>query len=308
MSVKSEPPHNDPIPYGGEDNMDDEQAKQRSPVVLSKKSLATAEGVALLELLERIMADGRLADQEITELAAWLEQTALTSTLPGIHFLREEVVGILADGAVSEAESRLLRNAILRVLPITERERVKAKAADATAREREERTAAANRATLKQLEFIRDLGGTCADNVTKQEASEIIDRLLTSRPTARQRMVLRFWNRLDLLTDGVEGVSAWMDRWYAEDPHRLEAWTLWKRESGDNEGRSPSSIDSVPLGAGQEYLVRVKARMQGHRRAQTDTGGNSQVVHTRHGGYLGQIIIACLSLLAIALVILWLRQ
>ena len=59
------------------------------PVALSKKSLATPEGIALIELLERIMADGRLADQEITELAAWLEQTASTSTLPGIHFLRE---------------------------------------------------------------------------------------------------------------------------------------------------------------------------------------------------------------------------
>jgi len=272
--------------------MDDEQAKRRSPVALSEKSLATAEGIALLKLLERIMADGRLADQEITELAAWLEQTASTSTLPGIHFLREEVVGILADGAVSEAESRLLRNAILRVLPITERERVKAKIADATARERnqerDERAAAANRVTLKQLEFIHDLGGTCADNVTKQQASEIIDWLLASRPTVRQRMVLRFWNRLDLLTTGVEGVSAWMDQWYEGDPHRLEAWELWKQESGDNGGRSPASIDSVPVGAGQEYLVRVKA--------------------TRRGWSLGQIVIACLILLATALVILWLRQ
>ena len=43
--------------------MDDEQAKRRSPVALSEKSLATAEGIALLKLLERIMADGRLADQ-----------------------------------------------------------------------------------------------------------------------------------------------------------------------------------------------------------------------------------------------------
>lgn len=261
--------------------MADEQAQRSSPVVLSKKNLATAEGIALLNLLERIMADGRLTDEEIKELAAWLEQTASTSTLPGIHFLREEVVGILADGSVSEAESRLLRNAILRVLPITERERAKAKVADATAQEREERAATWNRVTLKQLEYIRDLGGTCADSVTKQQASEIIDRLLTSRPTARQRMVLRFWNRLDLLTTGVEGVSAWMDRWYAEDPHRLEAWTLWKRESGDSGDRSPASIDSVPLGAGQEYLVRVKA--------------------TRRGWSLGQIVIACLILLALIL-------
>jgi hypothetical protein len=35
----------------------------RSPVALSKKSLATAEGAALLTRLEQIMADGCLADK-----------------------------------------------------------------------------------------------------------------------------------------------------------------------------------------------------------------------------------------------------
>ena len=260
-----------------------EQVKPRSTVALSNKSLATTDGIALLTLLERIMSDGSLAHQEITELAAWLEQTASTATLPGIHFLREEVAGVLADGAVSDAESRLLIKAILRVLPITERERVKAKVAETTAKER---AAAANLVTRKQLEFIRDLGGTCAEDVTKWQASEMIDQLVATRPTVRQRMVLRFWNRLDLSTDGVEGVSEWMDQWYEEDPRRLEAWELWKREAGDDGGRAPTSIDSVPLGAGQEYLARVKGARRGWSR--------------------GKIIIACLILLVI-LVILLLR-
>ena len=270
--------------------------------------------MALLELLERIVADGSLADQEITELAAWLEQTAPTSTIPGIHFLREEIAGILVDGSVTEAERRLLRNAILRVLPVTERERAKSRIADATARKREdakaremEELAAANLATLKQLEFIRDLGGACPDNATKREASEMIDRLLTCRPTVRQRMVLRFWNRLDLMSAGVDGVSTWMDRWYAEDPNRLDAWTLWKRESEDDGGRLPGSIDRVPLGAGQKYLARVKAGAPDARSAQTDQGEAPQHVRSRPSGCLGQIIIACLSMVAIAFAILWRR-
>jgi hypothetical protein len=33
--------------------MDDEQATRRAPVALSNKSLATAEGIALLKVLER---------------------------------------------------------------------------------------------------------------------------------------------------------------------------------------------------------------------------------------------------------------
>jgi hypothetical protein len=178
------------------------------------------------------------------------------------------------------------------VLPITERERAKAKVAEATAREREEeradRAAAAKLVTPKQLEFIHELGGTCAENVTKWQASEIIDQLLAARPTVRQRMVLRFWNRLDLSTAGVEGVSAWMDRWYEDDPRRLEAWELWKRESGDDGGRSLASVDSVPLGAGQEYLVRVTA--------------------TRRGWSFGRIIKIALISLGTALAILWLRR
>lgn len=268
--------------------MDNDQVKPRSPVALSKKSMATADGTALLTLLERIMADGRLASQEITELSAWLETTASTATLPGIHFLREEVTGVLADGAVSEAESRLLIKSILRVLPVTERERAKAKVAEATARERAAAATAANLVTQKQLAYIRDLGGTCPENATKWQASEIIDQLVTSRPTARQQMVLRFWNRLDLSTEGVEGVSEWMDQWYDEDPRRLEAWELWKQESRDDGSRSFTGIDRVPLGAGPKYLARVNA--------------------TQGGWSKGKLITACFILLVIALAILWLRQ
>ena len=219
--------------------MADEHPKRHTRVGLTEASLSTTAGMALLELLEQIVADGSLADQEVADLAAWLERAAVTSTIPGIHFLREEIAGILADGSVTDAERRLLRNAILRVLPVTERERAKARIADATAREREaaqarwvEELAAADRATARQLSYIRDLGGACPENATIQEASAIIERLLAG-PTVRQRMVLRFWNQLDLMSAGAADVSAWMDTWYAEDPHRLDAWTLWKRESGD---------------------------------------------------------------------------
>lgn len=245
--------------------MADEQSKRRSPVGLTKESLSTIAGTALLELLGQIVADGSLTDDEIRELAAWLEHAAPTSTIPGIHFLREEITGIMVDRAVTDAERKLLRNAILRVLPLTERERAKARIADATVREREaakarrtEELAAEDLATSRQLAYIRDLGGACPDNATKREGSAIIERLLAG-PTVRQRMVLRFWNQFDLMSAGASDVSAWMDNWYAEDPHRLDAWTLWKRESGDNGGRSPGSIDRVPLGAGQEYLARVTA-------------------------------------------------
>ena len=225
--------------------MADEQPKRRVPVKLSADHLSSDIGVALLDLLDRVVADGTLSNQEIADLSAWLGEAAQNSTIPGIHFLREEVAGILADGSVSDAERNLLQNAILRVMPITERDRAKARIADARSRQRETNRqrrlaefADADRITDRQLEYICALGGTCSSNATKAEASTIITELLEHAPSARQRMVLRFWNRLDLMGAGVAGVTAWMDQWYAEDPNRLAAWTLWKQEAGDAGGRT----------------------------------------------------------------------
>ena len=258
-------------------------------------------------MLERVVADGSLADQEIRDLGGWLDRAASTSTIPGIHFLREEVGGILADGSVTDGERTLLRNAILRVLPITERERAKARITDARTRERAEakarESAAANVPTDRQLDFIRDLGGVCPDAATRQEASEIIERLLASCPTVRQRMVLRFWNRLDLMSAGVEGVSAWMDQWYAEDPNRLDAWTLWKRESRDEGSRSPEAIERVPLGVGQQYLARVAARAVAARPVAVDPTVAPGELRSGPSGFL--ILMACVGVIAIVIAILW---
>ena len=255
----------------------------RSPVTLTKKGLETSEGQALLELLERTMSDGRLADQEVRHLEAWLEANVSNTSLPGIHFLREEVAGVLNDGVVSDGERNLLHKAILRVLPITERERAKAKIADADAAVRVTRIAEANNATIKQRDYICDLGGVCPENATKQEASEIIDRLIASAPTMRQRMILRFWNRLDLMTAGVDGVSSWMDQWYAEDRDRVEAWELWKSESGDNGGRSVTNLETVPVGAGFDYLKRVKSGVRNTQLKQSNSASSPHSNVIKHG-------------------------
>ncbi|MCK9420624.1 MAG: hypothetical protein M0R70_14730 [Nitrospirae bacterium] len=263
------------------------KAGNRSPVTLTKKGLGTSEGQALLELLERTLSDGRLTDQEVKLLEAWLATNVSNTTLPGIHFLREEVEGILADGAVSDGEVILLQKAILRVLPITERERAKAKIADADAAASDARFAEANKATDKQIKYIRDLGGSCPVDATKIGASEIIEKLLDSRPTLRQQMVLRFWNRTDLLKAGVEGVSNWMDQWYEEDPARGLAWELWKRDAGDYGGRSPNEVPTVPLGAGFDYLKKVKNGVK---------IGLSKPGQKKSGGCLNQISVMCVIL------------
>ncbi len=224
---------------------------------LTKKDLDTLEGQALFELLERTMSDGRLTDQEVKLLEVWLKDNVF-NTIPGIQFLREEVAGVLVDGSVSDDERNLLQWAILRVLPVAERKRAKAKIADVNDAAR---IAEWNSVTIKQRDYIRALGGVCPANATKASASEIIDELLDSRritPTVRQQMVLRFWDQTNISSMGVEGVSNWMDQWYKEDPYRITAWELWKRDVGDNGSRSPDKVPTVPIGVGYEYLQKVK--------------------------------------------------
>jgi hypothetical protein len=73
-------------------------------------------------------------------------------------------------------------------------------------------------------------------------------------------MVLRFWDRPDLLDKGIDGVTAWLDEWYRLDPDHLQAWELWKIESTQSIGRAPKTVDDVPNGAGKTYLLKVKSR------------------------------------------------
>jgi hypothetical protein len=281
--------------------MAENQAAPSGRVSLTKKHLGTEEGAALLALLGRVIEDGRLSDEEVKDLAAWLEQTVPESAIPGVQFLREEIAGVLADGVITDSERRLLRNAVLRVLPPIDRERAKSRVADAVAQERQDQVAAWNSATERQRAYIRDLGGVCPDGVTKDDASELIDRLLASRPTVRQRMVLRFWDRLDLLPAGVEGVSAWMDQWYAADPDHLSAWELWKLEARDAGGRSPEAIDRVALGVGRQYLARVKAG-KADRSLSPSASQRSRPTGTNPRGCLGQVIAICILLMLVGAV------
>lgn len=234
----------------------------RSPAVtLSKKTLATSVGRELLGILQRITSDGRIAEAETRELQTWLEGSRERVDFPALSFLREEITAILADGALDEGECIRLQKAIERVLPPEERAQAAAQRAQAEEEDRkrfEAEERAANPATEKQRSYIGNLGGECPPNATKREASDVITMLLAEKPTNRQMMVLRFWNRLDLTSAGVEGVSDWLDQWYDKDENRKAAWELWKQEHHDTGGRSADVVATVPIGIGPQYLERIR--------------------------------------------------
>jgi hypothetical protein len=235
-------------------------------VKLNSEDLGTDIGAGMLKLLQSITSDGDLSKDEVRELGAWLDSAAGSTSVPGIHCLREEVSGVLADGRISATELRVVRDAIFRVLPRDARETAERRFYEARQRETiaKELERGYDRtqpqpASEAQLAFISDLGGTPPDGLNMGDASIMIGELKLHRPSVRQQMVLRFWNRLDLMTAGVEGVSEWMDRWYAEDPDHLEAWKLWKAENAGDGIRTPDFIDMVEIGCGPSYLARVKA-------------------------------------------------
>lgn len=120
-------------------------------------------------------------------------------------------------------------------------------------------------ATDRQRAFAEERGIEIADDATKGDAHELIDAWIAAnpkgdfdkeKPSPRQIMVLRFWAK-DTAGWTREGISAWMDAWYAEDGDRLAAWELFKQESGD--AGAQDSPDRVPVGAGNSYLARIKS-------------------------------------------------
>jgi hypothetical protein len=114
-------------------------------------------------------------------------------------------------------------------------------------------------ATEKQRKFIHDLGGDVPPDLTRSTASRLIQELMGHgiKPTRRQIMVLRFWNRMDLANGTKNEIAEWQESFYTENPSRKEAWELYKkRNKDDGTQRDPSW---VKIGEGENYLLEVRA-------------------------------------------------
>jgi hypothetical protein len=117
------------------------------------------------------------------------------------------------------------------------------------------------KATEKQFDFILSLGGNPPVGISQAAASKLIDTLLVEQherqarersPTPRQTMVLRFWNRTDLVNASQWEVEQWLTQFYNEDPRRKVAWETFKLENGDDGSQRDPSW--VPIGVGESYL------------------------------------------------------
>ena len=252
-------------------------------ITLTAKQLETEGGKALLNYLWWLAEDGYVSDEEIHHMGGWLAQASHIPNVTGIHYLKELVDSVLLDGIIEEGERSEIHRAILRILPKDYRAVAKQQKenldAASKARNDLERRKTEHLATEKQVSYLLSLGGQPYEGMTKRQASEAITAL-TDRdgPTVRQIMVLRFWNRLDMLSWSVDEVSSWMDDFYRQDERHLDAWELWKYENGDSGRRSQDQIERVPIGAGYAYLEKVSS------------GGSTLNVSNKATDFAGKII------------------
>lgn len=236
-------------------------------VSLTKAQLATEAGTSLLHLLTGFTSDGELSLGEIDNLKSWLTANKDATSLPAAAWLAELVETILQDGRVTPDERLELLLGIEKVLPKNERllaqDRRKDAEAAVVAKEPVNRAIPVrDRATERQLAYLRILGIDITPDLTKDAASSLIDEFKDryGDTTRRQLMVCRFWNRMDVAEGGKASVSSWMDGWYIKDPRRRDAWELWKREHP--EMNRNELFAEVPLGIGEQYLARIPTRFE----------------------------------------------
>lgn len=226
-------------------------------VTLTKNEAASAYGQRLVHQILAISGDGALVIDEVRAL-----HNVLREGPPGMNavsFLRAKTTAILVDGQLDQLETYELRRAMERVVPKDVRENLTILLSNIglpTIDQSEnawEYSWRDDPITARQYEYINVLGGVASERMTKGQASVLIDHLLETRPpTPRQQMVIRFFDRLDLMTNTKEQVSVWLDELFGQREDYQRAWDLFKVDVGDDGTiRDPTT---VPIGAYRNYL------------------------------------------------------
>jgi hypothetical protein len=235
-------------------------------VTLTKTEAASAYGQRLIHQILAISDDGNLTIEEVRALHAVLMDGPME--IEAVPFLRAKTTVVLHDGELDHLEMYQLRCAMERVVPKDVRSDLTillSRIGLPTMEEEEEdggyrvkRSWHDDPVTTRQLEFIRDLGGVATERMTKGAASLLIDQLLERRPPSpRQRMVLRFFDRVDLMEKTKEEISIWLDALYRQHEEYEQAWHLFKAAIGDDGSMCDPSI--VPIGAYRQYLRSPRA-------------------------------------------------
>jgi hypothetical protein len=228
---------------------------KRTRITLTKGECESPKGKRLIDLILSMCHDGCLDISEVDELHIFLRED--TSAIAAIPYLRAITREAVADGAINDAEAYALKLAFERIVPKEARGIISTHLENIglpAVHDYEETPAwTEHEATHRQIEYIVALGGAVRPQMTKGQASQLIDQLLERRPpTPRQTMLLRFFGRLDLLQRTKDDVSLWIDQLYASDERLERAWDRFKRETNHDPFEQNATI--VPVGEFKNYL------------------------------------------------------
>lgn len=229
-------------------------------ITLTKSESESTTGLRLIDIITTMIHDGQLEFREVEELHAFLSSNK--STIAAIHFLRALTREVIADGEIDDSEAYRLKLAFERVVPKNIRGIISTHLEDIGLPVASEEVApewTLDPATSRQIAYIYALGGSVTPEMTKGDASQLIEELLEHRPpTPRQVMLLRFFDRLDLVHATKDDVSEWIDELYSSDSRYERAWNRFKQlMDHDPHGQDPNV---VPVGAFRTYT-----NARGHR-------------------------------------------
>jgi len=233
----------------------------RTRVVITNSEAETERGAKLLNFIFDICHDGKVTFDEVVRLHAFLVEPPVA--FAAIGYLRAVTRQIVSDDKISDIEAYALKQSLARVTPksmrgviLTHLEGIGLPLSNDERPSGRGRKASGWRSdpiTPAQSEYIANLGGKITPGMTKGDASILIDYLLENRPpTPRQQMVIRFFNRLDLLNNSKEDVSAWIDAVFGDDTSiESRAWERFKRETKHDV--HSLDINIVPINAYSKY-------------------------------------------------------
>ncbi len=230
---------------------------------MTNREAESKVGHELTNMILDMCHDGELTIEEVETLHQFLRKSG--DPFAAIPYLRAITREIVADGSVCPAEAYRLKKGMERVVQKEVRKVVsthlESVGTPVWGDDDYEPAWTKHEATTKQIEFILNLGGKIAPGLTKGAASKQIDFLLERRPpTPRQMMLLRFFDRLDLVESTKERVSVWIDDLFIRHEEMERAWHRYKLTTKHDPYERDWSI--IPIGAYRQFVKTKKTSRQ----------------------------------------------
>jgi hypothetical protein len=222
-------------------------------LTLLKKEADSPFGKKLLSFIFDVCHDGRISLGEIESLHTFLLENP--SDISAAVLLRAQTREMLSDNQIDPLDEYNLKTYFVRITPKVFRGIIEThlESIGLPVSAHGSLSWKNDRATARQIDYIIALGGKPSLDLTKGKASRLIDALLERRPpTPRQVMLLRFFNRLDLLDKNKDEVSEYIDGLFHFDTKYELAWARFKRETGQS--RFNMDPSTVPIGACRQYM------------------------------------------------------